>query len=83
MPATEFDPFASATSMLQGLRDRVFSSSELLENHLKRIEQHNPELNAIVTPNYENALAAAQRMDSDRLRGIDAPLLGLPLTIKD
>lgn len=83
MPTLEFDPFASATSMLQGLRDRVFSSSELLESHLKRIEQRNPELNAIVTPNYENALAAAQRMDSDRSRGIDAPLLGLPLTIKD
>ena len=83
MPALESDPFASASSMLQGLRDRDISSTELLENHISRIERFNPELNAIVTPNYEAALTVAQATDSDRSRGVDAPLLGLPLTVKD
>ena len=83
MPELEFDPYASAASMLHGLRKREFSSAELLENHLQRIEQFNPELNAIVTPNYEAALTVAQKTDSCRSRGVDAPLFGLPLTIKD
>ena len=83
MPSLEFDPYASATSMLRGLQNRVISSTELLENHLQRIEQFNPVLNAIVTPNYEEALAVAQGTDTSRSRGEDAPLLGLPLTIKD
>ena len=50
---------------------------------MERIEKFNPELNAIVTPDYENARAAAKKADSDRAKGVDAPLLGLPLTIKD
>ena len=83
MPSFEFDPYASAASMLQGLRNGAMSSAELLENHLNRIEQVNPELNAIVTPNYGEALEVAHEADSCRSRGEDAPLLGLPLTIKD
>ena len=83
MPSLEFDPYASVTSMLRGLQNQAISSRELLENHLERIEQFNPVLNAIVTPNYEEALAVAQGTDSSRSRGEDAPLLGLPLTIKD
>ncbi len=83
MPSFEFDPYGSATSMLLGLRNGAISSAELLENHLNRIEQVNPELNAIVTPNYEEALEIAHDADSCRSRGEDAPLLGLPLTIKD
>jgi amidase len=69
--------------MLRALRQREVSAVELLELHLRRIERYNPTLNAIVTPDYERARVAAQAADAARARGEDAPLLGLPLTIKD
>lgn len=79
----KFEPYSSAVSMVRALQNRVVSASELLEFHLERIEQFNPTLNAIVTPDYDHARAVAAKTDSDRVRGVDSPLLGLPLTIKD
>src|SRR5579884_2575271 len=80
---TGLDPFASATAMLHALRQRKISSVELLDLHLRRIARYNPALNAIVTPNYENARHVAAEADEARARGEERPLLGLPLTIKD
>ncbi len=82
MPAT-IDPFAPATTLLRALRQGEVSAVELLDLHLRRIERYHPTLNAIVTPDYERARQAAQEADAARARGEDAPLLGLPLTIKD
>jgi amidase len=69
--------------MLRALRERRVSAVELLDLHLRRIERYNPALNAIVTPNYEQARDAAAAADAARARGQEAALLGLPLTIKD
>src|SRR4051794_24120757 len=69
--------------MLRALHDREVSAVELLEMHLAQIARHNPSLNAIVTPDYENARMAAERVDAARAGGADAALLGLPMTIKD
>ena len=80
----KFEPYSSAVSMVRALQNhRVVSAAELLELHLERIEQFNPTLNAIVTPDYDHARAVAEETDYDRTRGVDSPLLGLPLTIKD
>lgn len=79
----EIDPFASATSMLRAMRTREISAVELLAIHLARIERFNPAINAIVTFNDAEAREQAESADSARARGHDAPLLGLPLTIKD
>ena len=49
------DAFATATDMLAALRARRISAVELLELHRRRIERHNPELNAIVEPDFERA----------------------------
>jgi amidase len=76
-------PFASATEMLVALRARHASAIELLELHRRRIERHNAELNAIVEPDFERAAREAGAADSRRLRGEDAPLLGLPMTLKE
>lgn len=81
--ASQIDGFSSATEMLQALHQRQLSSVELLDLHLRRIERHNPALNGIVTPNYEDARRAAAAADDARARGADGPLLGLPVTIKD
>src|SRR3954452_25206137 len=77
------DGFTSATAMLQALRDGEVSATELLDLHLHRIERFNGTLNAIVTPDFERAREAASAADARLQRGEHAPLLGLPLTIKD
>lgn len=76
---SQLDTVASATAMVQVLRQGQLSAVELLDLHLRQIERHNPLLNALVTPDFEAAVAA----DVARARGEDKPLLGLPLTIKD
>jgi amidase len=76
-------PFAPAVEMMRALRERHVSTVELLDLHLDRIRRYNPALNAIVIPDYENARRAAEAAGAARARGQDAPLLGLPLTIKD
>lgn len=69
--------------MLRALRDRRISSVELLDLHLRRIEQYNPMLNAIVTLDVDEARSGAREADEERGRGEERPLLGLPLTVKD
>src|SRR5258705_8037539 len=77
------DPFASAVEMLAALRARRVSAVELFDLHRRRIERHNPELNAIVAPDFERARRDAEAADARRVRGEDAPLLGLPMTLKE
>jgi amidase len=88
MMATQIDPFSSAVVMLRALRARQISASELLDLHLRRIERYNPKLNAIVTPNYQEARRVAAGVDDtvaqDREGGRGRPpVQGLPITIKD
>ncbi len=83
MTTTQLDAFAPAVEMLRWLRERRVSAEELLDLHLERIGRFNPTLNAIVTPDYDNARHAARAADAARARGEDGALLGLPLTIKD
>ncbi|MGH2561886.1 MAG: amidase family protein [Thermomicrobiales bacterium] len=78
-----FDPFATATEMLRALRARNVSAVELLDLHVERIDRINPALNAVVARDDDAARAAAREADAARARGADAPLLGLPLTVKD
>ena len=75
--------FATATEMLAALRAKQLSAVELLDLHVRRITRHNPTVNAIVEPDFERAKAQAQAADERRQRGDDAPLLGLPMTLKE
>src|SRR6266849_4082794 len=77
------DAFAPAVDMLAALRARRVSAVELLDLHRRRIERHNSELNAIVEPDFERARRDAEAADARRARGEDAPLLGLPMTLKE
>src|SRR5499426_2235492 len=77
------DAFATATDMLAALRVRRVSAVELLDLHRRRIERHNAELNAIVEPDFERARRDAETADTRRARGEDAPLLALPMTLKE
>lgn len=77
------DAFATATEMLAALRAKQISAVELLELHIRRVARHNPTLNAIVEPDFERARDDAKAADVRRQRGDDAPLLGLPMTLKE
>ena len=56
------DAFATATDMLTGApRAATSSAVELLDLHRRRIEQRNPELNALVEPDFERARATRRR----------------------
>ncbi|RLG58932.1 amidase [Candidatus Geothermarchaeota archaeon] len=58
------------------------SAVDLLESILERIERINPDLNAVVTLN-EDARKEAEEADKLAKKGVEKPLLGVPLTIKD
>lgn len=78
------DAFASAHALLAALREGQISATALVELHLARIARYNPQLNAIVIPNYEQARQRAAEADAARRRGeLFGSWNGLPLTIKD
>jgi amidase len=77
------DTFATARSMMAGLRAKDISARELLDLHLDRIESVNPSLNAIVSLDVDRAREGARAADERRARGDDAALLGLPFAFKD
>jgi amidase len=73
----------SAAEQVSGLRSGDFSSRELVEHYLERIERLDPELSAYVTVTAELARQEADEADARLARGEGAPLLGLPIAIKD
>jgi aspartyl-tRNA(Asn)/glutamyl-tRNA(Gln) amidotransferase subunit A len=71
------------SSIQRALAAREYSSVELCQHFIERIERANPELNAFVTITAEAALAAAAAADARRASDDAAPLLGVPLAHKD
>jgi amidase len=75
---------ATASEQAAAVRDRLISSSELVDAHYAQIARHNPALNAIVTLDEERARARAREADEALSRGESwGPLHGVPVTIKD
>jgi len=68
---------------LAGLRAGVVSSVELTQALLDRIAAVDDDVKAYLTVTPERALAQAAAADQRRAQGEDAPLLGVPLAIKD
>jgi Asp-tRNA(Asn)/Glu-tRNA(Gln) amidotransferase A subunit family amidase len=65
------------------ISSRAVSPVEVVEAHLRRIEQVNPALNAIVTL-AEDAIDRARKCEAALMSGNHVgPLLGLPVTVKD
>jgi aspartyl-tRNA(Asn)/glutamyl-tRNA(Gln) amidotransferase subunit A len=65
------------------LVEKKISSVELTQHYLKRIEKHNPALNAFITVDAPKTLAAAKAADAARAQGNAAKLLGIPAAQKD
>jgi aspartyl-tRNA(Asn)/glutamyl-tRNA(Gln) amidotransferase subunit A len=66
----------------RALRDREFSSEELVQHLLARIRRLNGELNAFVTVTDEAAIEAARAADEALADG-GGPLAGVPIAHKD
>ncbi|MEA2200419.1 MAG: amidase [Solirubrobacteraceae bacterium] len=56
---------------------------ELLDACLTAVDERNPELNAVIWRNDDDARAAAEEADRRLAAGEDAPFLGVPIPIKD
>ena len=76
--------FRSATALAAAIRAREFGSRELLEHYLKRVERHNPALNAIIVSDLRRARQRADEAGAALARGENwGPLHGLPMTVKE
>src|SRR5688572_3997263 len=74
----------SAVEIGRRVSSGATSAVAVLEAYLARIEALNPRINAIVTPTFDAARAAAQDLDRRREAGEKlGPLAGAPFTIKD
>ena len=68
---------------LAGLRAGDFTAVDLTQSLIERITRVDGHVKAYLTLTAEQALAQAEAADARRAAGDDAPLLGIPLAIKD
>ena len=84
MSATDDLLFSSATSIARSIQSKEMSAVEIVEAHLRRIDEVNPKLNAVVQLASERAMDEARAADAALARGESlGPLHGVPITIKD
>ena len=76
--------YRSATQLLEDIQERRISCADLLEAFIERIEQKNPDINAIVATDFEAARNRVRAADDALIKGDNwGPLHGLPMTVKD
>jgi amidase len=75
--------FAGAARIAEMVRAKEVSPTELVELYLERIARLDPELNAYRVLLADGAKADAKRAEERLAKGDDAPLLGVPVAIKD
>src|SRR6478736_4355820 len=75
---------STARDQAAAVRRREISARELLDLHLTRIAERNPELNAVVSLDEERARAGAAAADEALASGAEVGVLhGLPFAFKD
>ncbi|XP_011154608.1 fatty-acid amide hydrolase 2-B [Harpegnathos saltator] len=88
---TDFLLTISATELAKKIRERKYTSYDVVRTYIERIKEVNPYINAVVDDRYEEALAEAKNCDALLKSGnVDIvalkkqkPLYGVPLTIKE
>ena len=73
----------SLKKLSQKLSDKSFSSQELTKFFLKRIKEHNKQLNAFITIDEAISLSMAKKADEKIAKREHAPLTGIPIAQKD
>ena len=77
-------PTSELGEIVRALDRREVGAVELLEAHLRRVDELDAEINAVVTVEAERARTEAQAIDNARAQGQSVgPLAGAPVTIKD
>ncbi|WP_027966477.1 Asp-tRNA(Asn)/Glu-tRNA(Gln) amidotransferase subunit GatA [Halomonas halocynthiae] len=71
------------TEIAADLTAGKYSSHELTEHLLKRIERLDPSLNSFISVTGDNARHSAQQADTARAAGTAGQLAGLPIALKD
>jgi amidase len=76
--------YKSAIELADMISSGEATSTEIVTEHLKQIEKHNPALNAVVILLEKEALKEAEKCDVEaRLGQFRGPLHGVPMTIKE
>ncbi len=81
-PSPNFE-HAGATELAHLLAERRVGALELCDATIARIEQRDAEINAVVVRDFDRARDAARAADAALSRGDRAPLLGVPMTVKE
>ncbi|MGP5066771.1 Asp-tRNA(Asn)/Glu-tRNA(Gln) amidotransferase subunit GatA [Psychrobacter alimentarius] len=73
----------STEQLITGLQDKEFSSLELTDHYIKRIDALDSKINSFITHTSETARAQAKAADEMRAQGDKRLLLGVPMAHKD
>ena len=74
---------SSLKKLSEGLRTRQFSSRELTQHFLARIDRLDPQINSFITVTAERALSQADAADRRIAEGTATALTGIPIAQKD
>ncbi|MGM1063749.1 amidase family protein [Saccharothrix sp. Mg75] len=75
--------YAGAAGQAELLRSGALTARDLVAECLRRIDRHDRHLNAFRAVFADRALADADRADARLARGEHAPLLGVPVAVKE
>lgn len=76
--------FASATELIDLIKNRKITVKQVIESTIDRIERINPKVDAWVHINNQQSIEKAAEFDEKIKNGIDVgPLYGIPIGIKD
>jgi amidase len=76
-------PSSSASELARALAAGKVSALELCEAAIDAIEARDPPINAVVVRDFDRAREQARAADAALARGERAPLLGVPMTVKE
>lgn len=75
--------FATLREQVAALQAKTISATELLELTIGRIDRFDDKVNAVVVRDFDRARTAAEQADAALARGERAPLLGVPVAVKE
>jgi len=73
----------SANELAKLIKEKEISSKEVVEAHLQRIEEINPEINAVTLVLEDSALSLAEKADKASGEERQRPFHGVPITVKE
>jgi len=75
--------FATVTDLTAALKSKKVSATELTQDVIARIERDDAKINAVCVRDFDRALQSARAADLALSAGSRAPLLGIPMTVKE